>query len=133
MTQAWHELGELTALALGAIGLTESRLNWLLTDCQCKARREWLNERGEAFWEWWNPHTLRSARSRFAFTVLALVDHGVEPESVVYKEVCRVVPMSQMCFRRWADRLEAAKVLAHVDTWNGGPVRLYGLPSRRRG
>jgi hypothetical protein len=128
---AWHEFGEWTALALGAIGLTEARLTWLLTTCQCEERRAWLNETGEAWWIWWNPTSFISAKSRFAWTVLALVDHGVEPESVLYDEICAVVPMSKRCFNRWMLRLEDANMVAHVDTWRGGPVRLYGLPSRR--
>lgn len=41
-------LGDMTADALAAIGITKERVSyWLGRDCGCKANQEWLNEAGK--------------------------------------------------------------------------------------
>lgn len=40
-------LGDMTADALAAIGITKERVSyWLGRDCGCKANQEWLNDAG---------------------------------------------------------------------------------------
>jgi hypothetical protein len=128
----WWELGEHVAVSLNAVGLTEARWKrlagrcpWLA--CRCDARRKWLNECGEAFWQTLRPEAWYRFRCAWRKQVGHELLAGVLSAVAIRDNLSRIgCGTSLHTFTRWMEELERTCAIASIAI---SGRKWYGLPA----